>query len=59
MTYKIACGDVRPGCTARFESANRDQLLAEVARHAAQDHGIHEITPDMLDLVTAKIVHER
>ena len=58
MTFKLACGDVMPGCSARFESADRDQLLADVAQHAAEAHGITEITPDVLDAVTAKIVAE-
>jgi predicted small metal-binding protein len=56
MTFKLTCDDVRPGCVARFESTDRDQLLSEVARHAAEAHGITEITPDVLDAVTSRIV---
>lgn len=56
MTFKLACGDVMPGCTARFEAPDRDTLLTQVAEHAAQAHGITEITPDVLEAVSSKIV---
>ena len=45
-----------PGCAARFETDDRDQLLAQVAAHAAEEHGITEITPDVLAAVESKIV---
>ena len=32
MTFKLACGDVMPGCTAHFESTDRDDLMSQVAR---------------------------
>lgn len=56
MTFKLACGDVMPGCAARFETNDRDQLLAQVGSHAADAHGITEITPDVLSAVESKIV---
>ncbi len=56
MTFKLACGDVMPGCAARFETNDRDQLLAQVAGHAAEAHGITEITPAVLQSVEGKIV---
>jgi predicted small metal-binding protein len=57
MTFKLACGDVMPGCSARFENADKDQMLSEVAAHAAADHGITEITPEVLHLVDSNIVY--
>ena len=56
MTFKLACGDVMPGCSARFEAADEQTLLGEVAEHAAEAHGIEEITPEVLEAVQAKIV---
>ena len=56
MTFKLACGDVMPGCAARFETNDRDQLLGQVASHAAEAHGITEITPEVLQAVEGKIV---
>lgn len=56
MTFKLACGDVMPGCAARFENTDRDLLLADMASHAAADHGITEITPSVLRAVEERIV---
>ncbi len=56
MTFKLACGDVMPGCAARFETNDRETLFAQVASHAASAHGITEITPDVLRAVESKVV---
>lgn len=56
MIFKLACGDVMPGCSAHFESHDRDQLLGSIAQHAAADHGITTITPDVLRAVEDKIL---
>lgn len=56
MTFKLACGDVMPGCAARFENNDRGAMLGQVAAHAATAHGITEITPDVLRAVESKIV---
>jgi predicted small metal-binding protein len=55
MTFKLACGDVMPGCAARFENTDRDDLLQQVAGHAAEAHGITDITPEVLRAVESKI----
>ena len=56
MTFSLACGDVMPGCVARFETPSRDVLLGQVADHAARAHDITEITPEVLAAVESKIV---
>jgi predicted small metal-binding protein len=56
MTFTLACGDVMPGCSARFEAGSREELLGMVAPHAAEAHGITEITPEVLQAVDSKIV---
>jgi predicted small metal-binding protein len=53
--FKLACGDVMPGCAARFENTDRDQLMAQVAAHAASVHGVNEFTPDLLRTVEAQV----
>ncbi|CAN5660697.1 hypothetical protein BH11ACT8_BH11ACT8_12370 [soil metagenome] len=55
MTFKLACGDVMPGCSARFEDESRDGLLGQVAAHAADAHGIDEITPDVRAAVESRV----
>lgn len=56
MTFKLACGDVMPGCAARFENTDREILLQQVATHAAEGHGITELTPEVVTAVEQKIV---
>ena len=51
MIFRLACGDVMPGCPATFEDVDRSALLEEVATHAAGVHGIIELTPEVRDLV--------
>ncbi|QZY27730.1 DUF1059 domain-containing protein [Nocardioides coralli] len=55
MTYTLACNDVIPGCTARFENVDRQQMLREIAEHAATVHGITEVTPELLAELDAKM----
>ena len=46
-----------PGCAARFENPDRGALMAAVASHAAADHGITDLTPDVVAAVDSKVVH--
>jgi predicted small metal-binding protein len=55
MTFKLACGDVMPGCTARFESNDRSQLMEQVGAHAAHAHGITEVTPAVRQAIDGAI----
>ena len=55
MTYSLSCGDVMPGCAATFTADSEDELLGLVAPHAAADHGIDEITPEVLEAVKGAI----
>ncbi|GAA1160602.1 DUF1059 domain-containing protein [Nocardioides aquiterrae] len=54
--FKLACGDVMPGCAATFENADRGALMSAVASHAAADHGITDLTPDVVAAVESKVV---
>jgi predicted small metal-binding protein len=58
MGYSLACGDVMPGCAATFNAETEDELLAQVGPHAADAHGITEITPEVLEAVKAAIKHD-
>jgi predicted small metal-binding protein len=55
MEYTIACGDVMPGCPARFHAPTRDDLLGQVAGHAGEVHGITEFPPAVLAAVDGAI----
>ena len=46
------CGDVMPGCTATFHGSD-DEILGAVGHHATVDHGIVEVTPELVSTVRA------
>lgn len=55
MAHVLACGDVITGCSAVLTGPTESALLQQVADHAAEDHEITEITPEVLDAVRAAI----
>jgi len=56
MKFTLSCGDAVPGCSARFEDDSRDRILEQVVAHARDDHGVTDVTPDMLSAIDANIV---
>jgi predicted small metal-binding protein len=52
---EFACGSVVQGCTATFSAESEDQILSQVAEHARVDHGITEVTPELVAQVRAHI----
>lgn len=48
---RFSCGDVVPGCKARFEGEDEDAILSQVARHAAHDHGMDHVPPEVVQQV--------
>ncbi len=46
-SYSLACGDIVAGCTAKLEAGSEDELMAKVADHARDEHGVTEITPEL------------
>jgi predicted small metal-binding protein len=51
----IACGRVVPGCTFTASAATEEELLTKIVAHAADAHGVVEITPDLAAKVKAAI----
>lgn len=56
MKFQLSCGDAVPGCSARFEDESRERILEQVAAHARNDHGVTDVTPEMLKAIDANIV---
>jgi predicted small metal-binding protein len=56
MKFTLSCGDAVPGCSARFEEDSRDRILELVTAHAHNDHGVADVTPEMLEAIGANIV---
>jgi predicted small metal-binding protein len=55
MSKQLACGDVVPGCAFKTEAATEDELIKKVAEHAAQHHGVQQVTPELAAKVKAAI----
>lgn len=51
----FACGDVVPGCTRRFTAPDEQGILASVAAHARDDHGLTVVPQPVVDAVLANI----
>ena len=52
---QFCCGDVVPGCTARFQGSNEEEILQQVEAHARKDHGMTSIPATILTQVRSKI----
>jgi len=51
----IACAEIMPDCSFTASAATEEELLKKVIAHAAQDHGITEVTPELAAKVKAAI----
>ena len=51
----IACGQIVPDCPFTASAETEEELLKKVVAHAARDHGITEVTPELVAQVKAAI----
>jgi predicted small metal-binding protein len=55
MAKHIGCGDVVAGCQFTAQAASDEELLEAVKAHAAKEHGVKEVTPELAAKVKAAI----
>jgi predicted small metal-binding protein len=55
MAKQISCGDVVPGCAWTASAPSEEELVKEVAAHAAEAHGVEDVTPELAAQVKAAI----
>jgi predicted small metal-binding protein len=55
MAKQIACGDVIAGCGFTAQAGTDEELMEKVKAHAAGDHGVKEVTPELAAKVKAAI----
>jgi predicted small metal-binding protein len=53
---EFACGELVPGCDARFQSESENLLFEQIASHARDEHGMDEVPPEIVDQIRAQIV---
>ena len=51
----IACASIVPDCPFTASAATEEELIRKVAAHAAHDHKITEMTPELAAKVKAAI----
>ena len=51
----FACGDVVPGCEARWVCSTEDEILVQVGAHAASVHGLTELPYELVSSVQKSI----
>ena len=54
---RFPCGDVVPGCDARFVGRTDADILTQVGPHAADAHGLAQVPSGVVDAVRRHI-HE-
>jgi predicted small metal-binding protein len=55
MAKHIACNDLVAGCSFTAQAETEADLVEQVKAHAAKDHGVKEITPELAAKVKAAI----
>lgn len=52
----FSCGDVVPGCEARWVCSTDDEILVRVAAHAASTHGLVDLPAELVQSVHKAIL---
>lgn len=55
MSKHIACGEIVDGCKFSAEAATEAELVEKVKAHAAEAHGVEEVSPELAARVKAAI----
>jgi predicted small metal-binding protein len=55
MKKYLACNDVVPGCAFTANASTEEELMQKVVAHAAQEHGVAEVSPELAAKVKAAI----
>ncbi|MEX2502615.1 MAG: DUF1059 domain-containing protein [Trueperaceae bacterium] len=58
MTKLLRCRDVGFDCDAEVRAESQEDLLAQVAQHAHEVHGIEEVDDEMVARVLAATVEK-
>jgi predicted small metal-binding protein len=52
---EFRCGEIVPGCAARFEGDSEDEILRQVAAHARDEHALDSVPPEVVDDIRSRI----
>lgn len=51
----FACGEVVPNCEAAWVCSSDEEILARVAQHARDTHGLESVSADLVAAVRSRI----
>jgi predicted small metal-binding protein len=52
---EFRCAAIVPGCSTIFEGESDSTILDQIAAHARDDHGMHEVPPEVVDSILDNI----
>ena len=55
VSKRIQCGAIVPGCSWEASAPTEEDLVQKVVAHAADTHGITDVTPELAAQVKAAI----
>lgn len=55
ISKRIQCGAIVPGCTWTASAPTEEALVQKVVEHAAEAHGVRNVTPELAAQVKAAI----
>lgn len=58
MTKVLTCREVGMDCDFVARGNNEEEIMAQAAKHAQQDHGFETIPPEVIEKVKAAIREE-
>jgi predicted small metal-binding protein len=58
MSKVLHCRDVGFDCEGVIRAETEDEVLQQAAAHAAADHGVTDVTPEMADQIRSQIKDE-
>jgi predicted small metal-binding protein len=52
---QFACGELVPGCDAKFQSESEPELFEQITSHARDEHGMDEVPPEVVEQIRERI----
>ena len=58
MVKVLNCAEVVPGCAHTMQGETEDEVMKQASAHAAAEHGMTDISPELAEKVRASIKDE-
>ena len=58
MAKILHCGEIVPGCAHTMRGESEDEVMQQAGQHAAQEHDMTDVSPELAEKVRARIKDE-